>query len=209
MGRKYGYMRVSSEEQNSDRQKQALLDQGINKNMIFEDKISGKDFNRPEYTLLKEKILREGDTLFIKELDRLGRNARLIKKEWEELMEMGVSIVVLDMSILDTREYKNGMEEVITNIVLELLSYMAEKERENIRKRQREGIKQAKKQGKHLGRPRLEMPDDFGEYYKKVYIDDEMKAVEAMKEMELTKTKFYDFKKQYEKENDMEIKNKF
>ena len=209
MGRKYGYMRVSSEEQNSDRQKQALLDQGIKENLIFEDKISGKDFNRPEYTLLKEKILREGDTLFIKELDRLGRNARLIKKEWEELIEMGVSIVVLDMPILDTREYKNGMEEVITNIVLELLSYMAEKERENIRKRQHEGIEQAKKQGKHLGRPPLEMPDDFGEYYKKVYIDDEMKAVEAMEKMELTKTKFYDFKKLYEKENNIDTYTKY
>jgi len=86
---------------------------------------------------------------------------------------------------------------------------MAEKERKNIRKRQREGIEQAKKQGKHLGRPPLEMPDDFGKYYKKVYIDDEMKAVEAMEEMELTKTKFYDFKKQYEKENDIDTYTKY
>jgi len=86
---------------------------------------------------------------------------------------------------------------------------MAEQERENIRKRQREGIEQAKKQGKHLGRPPLEMPDDFGEYYKKVYIDDDMKAVDAMEAMELTKTKFYDFKKQYEKVNNIDTYTKY
>lgn len=207
--REYGYMRVSSKEQNSERQRQALLEAGIKEDYIFEDKISGKDFNRPDYTLLKEKILREGDTLYIKELDRLGRNAKLIKEEWKELTDMGVDIVVLDMPILDTRDYKNGMEQVITNIVLELLSYMAQKEREKIRKRQKEGIKRAKEQGKKFGRPRVEMPDNFGEYYDKVYIEDKMKAVEAMGEMGVTKTKFYDFKKQYEEENDINEHTKY
>ena len=200
MGRKYGYTRVSSQDQNLDRQHKAMIDAGIEDNLIFEDKISGKDFDRPAYKLVK-RVINKGDILFIKELDRLGRNADMIKEEWKELINKGVYIVVLDMPILDTRQYKAGMEKVISNIVLELLSYMAEQEREKIRKRQKEGIAAAKAAGKHLGRPPLETPDNFEEYYKKVYVNNEITAVQAMEELELTKTKFYDFKKEYEKKN--------
>ena len=200
MGRKYGYARVSSKDQNLDRQHKAMIDAGVEDNLIFEDKISGKDFDRPAYKLVK-RVIDKGDILFIKELDRLGRNADMIKEEWKELINKGVYIVVLDMPILDTRQYKAGMEKVISNIVLELLSYMAEQEREKIRKRQKEGIAAAKAAGKHLGRPPLEMPDNFEEYYKKVYINNEITAVKAMEELELTKTKFYDFKKEHEEKN--------
>ncbi|MFW6029866.1 MAG: recombinase family protein [Halanaerobiales bacterium] len=204
--REYGYIRVSSKNQNPERQIVAMKKAGIKEDHIFIDKLSGKDFNRPEYILLTKKILREGDTLYIKELDRLGRNADKIKDEWKVLTDKGVNIVVLDMPILDTRQYKNGMEKVITNIVLELLSYIAEQEREKIRKRQKEGIAAAKARGQQIGRPSLKMPDNFGEYYKKVYIDNKMTAVNAMEELGLKKTKFYDFKKEYEE--DLEDKSK-
>lgn len=201
MSRDYGYIRVSSKEQNSGRQKQALLEQGIDEDLIFEDKMSGKNFDRPDYQLLK-RVIRKGDTLYIKELDRLGRNAKLIKQEWQELSDMGVNIVVMDMPILSTKD-KDDTQQLISNIVLELLSYMAEQERKKIRKRQAEGIKRAKANGKHLGRPPMEMPDNFGEYHKKVYRDNEMTAVEAYKELDISKTKFYQFKKKYEKENEL------
>jgi DNA invertase Pin-like site-specific DNA recombinase len=203
MSRKYGYIRVSSKEQNSDRQRQAMLDAGVKENRIIEDKISGKDFNREGYKYLTKQLLRKDDILFVKELDRLGRNAEKIKEEWKDLTDMGVDIVVLDMDILDTRQYKNGTEKLITNIVLELLSYMAEQERNKIRKRQAEGIKEARRKGVDLGRPKMEMLDNFDKYYKKVYIDDDMTAVEAYKELDISKTKFYDFKKKYEKENNI------
>jgi DNA invertase Pin-like site-specific DNA recombinase len=203
MSRKYGYIRVSSKEQNSDRQRQAMLDAGVKENRIIEDKISGKDFNREGYKYLTKQLLRKDDILFVKELDRLGRNAEKIKEEWKDLTDMGVDIVVLDMDILDTRQYKNGTEKLITNIVLELLSYMAEQERNKIRKRQAEGIKEARRKGVDLGRPKMEMLDNFDKYYKKVYIDDDMTAVEAYKDLDISKTKFYDFKKKYEKENNI------
>lgn len=197
--REYGYIRVSSKEQNLERQRKAMIEQGIDEKLIFADTVSGKNFNRPDYQLLK-RVIRKGDTLYIKELDRLGRNADMIKNEWKELTDTGINIVVLDMPILDTRQYKAGMEKVISNIVLELLSYIAEKERQSIRKRQAEGIAAAKAKGKHLGRPKATRPAEFEEYYKKVYINKELSAVQAIKGMNLTKTTFYKLKNEYEKE---------
>lgn len=160
--------------------------------------MSGKDFDRPEYQLIK-RLLKKDDVLFIKDLDRLGRNYRKIKEEWKEItMDIGADIVVLDMDLLDTRKFKNGMEELISNIILELLSYMSEKERNKIRQRQREGIKKARENGVHLGRPKIEI-DDFEYYYNKVYHQEEMTAVEAMEELDVSKSTFYRRKKEYEK----------
>jgi DNA invertase Pin-like site-specific DNA recombinase len=199
-GRKYGYIRVSSKEQNPARQEDALLKAGVEKDYIFMDKMSGKDFDRPEYQLIK-RLLKEDDVLFIKDLDRLGRNYRMIKEEWKEItMDIGADIVVLDMDLLDTRKFKNGMEELISNIILELLSYMAEKERNKIRQRQREGIEKARKDGVHLGRPKIEV-DDFSYYYDQVYDKEEMTAVEAMEELGISKSTFYRRKSEYEDEN--------
>ena len=198
--RKYGYIRVSSKEQNPARQKDALLKAGVEEDYIFTDKMSGKDFDRPEYQLIK-RLLKEDDVLFTKDLDRLGRNYRKIKEEWKEItMDIGADIVVLDMDLLDTRKFKNGMEELISNIILELLSYMAEKERKKIRRRQREGIEKARKDGVHLGRPKIEV-DDFSYYYNQVYDKEEMTAVEAMEELDISKSTFYRRKSEYEKKN--------
>ena len=149
----FAYIRVSAKDQNEARQLEALKGLGINDRDIFIDKQSGKDFDRPKYQALKA-TLRKGDTLFIKELDRLGRNADEIKREWYDItQEIGAYIVVLDMPVLDTRPKQNGMadmEKLISNIVLELLSYMAQKERDNIRTRQAEGIAAARKEGKRF-----------------------------------------------------------
>ena len=197
IGRKYGYIRVSSKEQNPARQEDALLKAGVEKDYIFMDKMSGKDFDRPEYQLIK-RLLKEDDVLFIKDLDRLGRNYRMIKEEWKEItIDIGADIVVLDMDLLDTRKFKNGMEELISNIILELLSYMAEKERKKIRQRQREGIKKAKENGVNFGRPKIEV-DDFEHYYDQVYNQENMTAVKAMEEMDISKSTFYRRKSEYE-----------
>ncbi len=197
-GRKYGYIRVSSKEQNPARQEEALLKAGVEKDYIFIDKMSGKDFDRPEYQLAK-RLLKEDDVLFIKDLDRLGRNYRMIKEEWKAItMDIGADIVVLDMDLLDTRRFKNGMEELISNIILELLSYMAENERKKIKKRQREGIEKARQNGVHLGRPKIEM-DNFEYYYDQIYSQENMTAVKAMEEMEVSKSTFYRRKNEYEK----------
>lgn len=129
--RHFGYVRVSSKDQNETRQLEAMKDLGILQRDMYIDKQSGKDTNRTGYQSMKNS-LRKGDILFIKELDRLGRNAQDIKREWQEItQEIGAHIVILDMPILDTRQYQNGLEKLISSIVLELLSYMAERERED------------------------------------------------------------------------------
>jgi DNA invertase Pin-like site-specific DNA recombinase len=194
--REYGYIRVSTKEQNLDRQFKSMIDAGVKEELIFEEKQSGKDFDRPQYQLIK-KILQKGDTLFIKELDRLGRNADQIKEEWKAITDKGSNIVVLDMPILDTRQYKNGMEKVITNIVLELLSYMAEREREKIKVRQAEGIAAAKAKGKLLGRPHATYPKEFTKHYEQ-WKSGEITAVKAMELLSMKRTTFYKLVKQYE-----------
>lgn len=146
-----GYARVSSTEQNLERQIRQLKEFGCEK--IFSDKISGKDFKRPDYQKMKS-LLRFGDTLVIQSLSRLGRTKQGILDEWKGLMDKEIDIVVLDMPILDTRKYKDleGIGQLITDIVLQLLSWMVEEERENIRENQRQGIEIAKKEGKYKGK---------------------------------------------------------
>ena len=174
----YGYARVSTKEQNEQRQIEALINYGVEEKYIKIDKASGKDFNREKYQLLKNEILRPGDILVIKELDRLGRNMDDIKKEWQDLIKMGIDIEIIDTPILNTGNKTDLEKNLISNIVFELLSYMAEKERIKIRTRQREGIdcmpvdpktgkRYSKKTGKVTGRPvKNEYPKDWEEKYK-------------------------------------------
>ena len=152
-GKIYGYIRVSSYDQNEQRQLLALKAKGVKDKFIYKDKQSGKDFNRPQYKKLLKK-LRNGDLLYILSIDRLGRNYAEIQNQWRILTkEIGIDICVLDMPLLDTRINKDLMGTFIADLVLQILSFMAQSERENIRKRQAQGIAAAKARGVHLGRP--------------------------------------------------------
>ena len=158
----YGYARVSTTGQNLDRQIEELKKNGLSNNQIFIDKESGKDFDRPSYKKLKNR-LKYGDTLFIKSIDRLGRNYTMILEEWRYLtMEKNINIVVIDMPLLDTRnDKKNLVGKFMSDVVLQILSFVAENERENIHQRQAEGIKIAKSKGIKFGRPQTPTPKNF------------------------------------------------
>ncbi len=159
----YGYVRVSSQDQNEDRQMLEMADLKIEPDKIYMDKQSGKDFNRPNYIALVER-LEEGDLLYVKSIDRLGRNYKEILEQWRILTkEKAVDVVVIDMPLLDTRNGKDLMGTFIADLVLQILSFFAESERENIKKRQAEGIKAAKLQGVIFGRPVIVPPDDFSQ----------------------------------------------
>ena len=158
---KYGYIRVSSREQNEDRQRIALRKVGVAEKNLYLDRQSGKDFERPQYKSLLYK-LKKDDLLYIKSIDRLGRNYEEILKQWRLITkDKGVDIVVLDMPLLDTRRGKDLMGTFLADIVLQVLSFVAENERDNIRQRQAEGIAAAKARGVRFGRPPLPLPDNF------------------------------------------------
>ena len=157
----YGYIRVSTREQNEDRQRLALAALPVPKENIYMDKQSGKDFERPQYRRLVRRLRRD-DLLYVKSLDRLGRNYSEILEQWRMLTkEKGVDIAVLDMPLLDTRRGKDLMGTFLSDIVLQVLSFVAENERDNIRQRQAEGIAAAKARGVRFGRPPLPLPDNF------------------------------------------------
>lgn len=196
MGRTFGYARVSSTEQNLDRQIEALVHYGVDERDIITDKQSGKDFQRAGYIMLKQQILRSGDTLVIKEMDRLGRDYEAIKNEWQELQRMGVDIVIIDTPVLNTKEKSDLEKSLICNIVFELLAYTAEKERRKIHARQAEGIKIAMKNGADFGRPKIEPPVGF-EQVCRSWLNGEITAVAAMKTLGLKKTTFYKLVKTY------------
>lgn len=159
----YGYIRVSSIDQNESRQWIAMREQGIEEANIFMDKQSGKDFERPQYKRMLKKM-KEGDLLCVLSIDRLGRNYIEIQNQWRELTrERGIDICVLDMPLLDTRQGKDLMGTFIADLVLQILSFVAQNERENIRKRQEAGIAAAKQRGVKFGRPRAEIPEGFEE----------------------------------------------
>lgn len=161
----YGYVRVSTKEQNLDRQLHAMSGFGVPEVQIYQDKLSGKDFERPAYQCLLKK-LKSGDTLVIKSIDRLGRNYDEILEQWRIITkEKRAAIVVLDMPLLDTRQGRDLTGTLIADIVLQLLSYVAQTEREFIRQRQAEGIAAAKARGVHMGRPAMEKPDNYSEVY--------------------------------------------
>ena len=163
----YGYIRVSSLDQNEDRQTVAMDELKIPAEQIFTDKISGKDFKRPAYQSLVKK-LKQGDLLYIKSIDRLGRNYGEIQNQWRILTkERGIDIAVIDMPLLDTRNGKDLMGTFIADIVLQILSFVAQNERETIRKRQSEGIAAAKARGVRFGRPVKKPPENFGELVKR------------------------------------------
>lgn len=163
----YGYIRVSSRDQNEDRQLISLREFSIPNKYIYTDKQSGKDFDRPQYQRLLRK-LKPGDVLYIKSIDRLGRNYKEILQQWQLLTKkMDVDIVVLDMPLLDTRRGKDLMGTFLSDIVLQVLSFVAENERDNIRQRQAEGIAAAKARGVKFGRPPLPLPENFAEAAKR------------------------------------------
>ena len=163
MGNQYGYVRVSTREQNEDRQIMALNSAEVPKQNIYVDKQSGKDFNRPMYRKLLRR-LRQDDLLYIKSIDRLGRNYGEVLEQWRILTkEKKVDIVVLDMPLLDTRRGKDLVGTFLSDIVLQVLSFVAENERKNIRERQREGIEAAKLRGVNFGRPLKPLPENFEE----------------------------------------------
>ncbi len=162
----YGYIRVSSKDQNEDRQLIALSEVVVERKNIYLDKKSGKDFERPQYKKLLRK-LKKDDLLYIKSIDRLGRNYEEILQQWRVLTkEKGIDIVVLDMPLLDTRRGKDLMGTFLSDIVLQVLSFVAENERTNIKQRQAEGIAAAKAKGVKFGRPPLPLPDNFYEVHK-------------------------------------------
>ena len=177
----YGYMRVSSKEQNEDRQKIALTEMGVPENNIYMDKQSGKDFERTQYKRLLRK-LNENSVLYIKSIDRLGRNYGELNEQRRIITkEKKADIVVIDMPLLDTRREKNLLGTFISDVVLALLSYVAENERTNIKQRQAEGIAAAKARGVKFGRPPLPIPQNFYQMHKdwragKITIEEAAKA---------------------------------
>lgn len=192
---KYAYIRVSTEKQNIDRQ-YALLSQYVDNNHIYIDKESGKDFNRKNSQKLK-KILKNGDELYIKSIDRLGRNYNLITDEFRYLSKtIGVVIYVLDMPFINTFNEvidNDTLRNFVIDLVLQILSFIAENERNNIKERQLEGIKIAKLKGKHLGRPKLIIPTNFSSIINKVN-NKELKLNEALKILKISKTTYYKYK---------------
>ena len=160
-GSVFGYVRVSSADQNEDRQLVAMREKGVKPSNIYMDKQSGKDFKRPMYNRMVKR-LREDDVIFVKSIDRLGRNYEEILEQWRFLTkEKKVDIVVLDMELLDTRRGKDLMGTFLSDVVLQVLSFVAENERKNIRERQKEGIEAAKMRGVQFGRPKRDLPDNF------------------------------------------------
>ena len=194
----YGYARISSADQNEQRQLKALLDYGIKEDNIFIDKKSGKDFNRENYQLLKQILKRtKNNLLVIKSIDRLGRNYKEIQKEWQELMEY-TDIKILDMPLLDTTLNKDLLGTFISDLILQVLSFCAENERTNIKERQAQGIAIAKAQGKYKGgKKRLNMPNNFEEEYSKWRLG-QQSAKTTMENCLLKRTTFYAMVKKYE-----------
>lgn len=197
MQKEFGYARVSTTHQNTDRQIDALLEYGIDERNIIVDKQSGKDFNRVGYLALKNTMLRSGDTLVIKELDRLGRNKKMIKEELEWFKAHGIRVKILNVptSLIDV-DGQDWVMDMVSNILIEVMSSIAEEERLKNHQRQAEGIDAARAKGVKLGRPTLKKPDNYDEVMQKVF-SGELKAVEAIKLLGVGKTSFYKLKKIY------------
>jgi DNA invertase Pin-like site-specific DNA recombinase len=200
----FAYIRVSSKDQNEARQLTEILELGLNERDIFIDKESGKDFNRSQYKALKQ-CLREGDLLYIKSIDRFGRNSKEIKKEWEDITQnIKADIKVLDMPLLDTTQYKDQLGSFVSDLVLQVLAFVSERERDNILQRQAEGIAVAKAKGKHLGRPQLNIStiskqqrQALENNYPK-WKEKEITGVAFMSLLELKKNSFYKIIGEYE-----------
>ena len=188
--RTYGYIRVSSTDQNEDRQLIALREKDVSEKNIYTDKQSGKDFNRPQYKKLVKK-LRTGDLLYILSIDRLGRNYEEIQNQWHILTkEIGIDICVIDMPLLDTRNGKDLMGTFIADLVLQILSFVAQNERENIKKRQAEGIAAAKAKGVRFGRPEKKIPDNFPVIVHK-WEQKQLSFREVLQQCDMSEASFY------------------
>lgn len=191
MGQKYGYVRVSTKEQNEDRQLIAMEENEVFSNNIYVDKQSGKDFDRPMYRKLVKRM-RKDDILYIKSIDRLGRNYEEIIEQWRMLTkEKKIDIVVIDMPLLDTRRGKDLMGAFLSDIVLALLSYVADNERCNIRQRQHEGIVAARIRGVKFGRPVKSIPENFKEIVQ-MWCQKEISAKQAADMSQIPLSTFYE-----------------
>lgn len=197
MQKEFGYARVSTAHQREDRQVQALLDYGIEERNIVVDKESGKDFNRLGYLSLKEKWLRQGDTLVVKELDRLGRNKAKIREELEWFRAEGIRVKILNVptTLLDC-EGQDWVLDMVSNILIEVMASVAEEERFKIHRRQEEGIAVAKAKGVVFGRPSIAKPANY-EAVMALVDSGQIKAVEAMRELGVKKTTFYKLRQAY------------
>lgn len=186
----YGYVRVSSTDQNEDRQMIALSNMGVPRKNIYMDKMSGKDFERPQYQNLLNR-LKPGDLLYILSIDRLGRNYEEIQKQWRIITkEKNVDTCVIDMPLLDTRQGKDLMGTFIADLVLQILSFVAENERESIKKRQEEGIAAAKAKGVRFGRPEKHIPDNFSILIK-LWEEKKLSLAEVIKQCDISEATFY------------------
>lgn len=198
MGNVYGYVRVSSKDQNEDRQVITMREMQIPEQNIFIDKQSGKDFNRPQYKRLLRRV-KPDDLIYIKSIDRLGRNYAEILEQWKVITkDKHVDLYVMDMPILDTRREKNLLGTFISDLVLALLSYVAENERNNIRQRQAEGIAAAKARGVHFGRRPNPLPDNFYEIYQQWKMK-KISISEAARQCRMPQTTFFERARAYEK----------
>lgn len=196
MGNIYGYVRVSSFDQNEDRQMVAMHDTGISEKNIYIDKQSGKDFERPKYKKLVKK-LKTGDLLYVLSIDRLGRNYKDIQDQWRILTkEIGIDICVIDMPLLDTRNGKDLMGTFIADLVLQILSFVAQSERENIKKRQAQGIAAAKARGVRFGRPETQLPDDFQAIIN-AWEKGSISTADALKKCSMSESTFYRKRREY------------
>lgn len=186
----YGYARVSSTDQNEDRQLAALYEKNVHKKNIYIDKQSGKDFDRPQYKRMITK-LKNGDLLYLLSIDRLGRDYEEIQTQWRLLTkEIGVDICVLDMPLLDTRSGKDLMGTFIADLVLQILSFVAQNERENIKIRQAQGIVAARARGVKFGRPEVQPPDNFDRIVEQ-WLKKQMPIGDAIRQCNMSKTTFY------------------
>lgn len=201
MQKKYGYARVSSKEQNLDRQIDALRQYVVSDRDIITDKESGKDFDRQGWQMLRGQLLRDGDTLYIASLDRLGRNKAQVLEEMQTLKKLGVRLVVLDLptTMMDAPEENKWVIDMINSLLIEVMTTIAEQERHTIRQRQAEGIAAAKARGKKLGRPAAEFPSDWARIYV-AWKNGGISAVQAMQELHMKRSTFYKLVKEYEKD---------
>lgn len=198
MSKTYGYIRVSSADQNEARQWIAMNGKAVPKQNIYLDKQSGKDFNRPQYKRMLKK-LKSGDLLYLLSIDRLGRNYEEIQNQWRILTkEIGIDICVLDMPLLDTRNGKDLMGTFIADLVLQILSFVAQSERENIKKRQAQGIAAAKAKGIRLGRPPKPLPENYHQVYQR-WKSGKITGIEAAKQCGMTMSTFRYQARIYEK----------
>lgn len=191
----YGYARVSAKDQNEMRQMISLAAFPVERKKIFLDKLSGKDFNRPQYKKLLRKLKR-GDILVIQSIDRLGRNYEEVIEQWRTITkEKQANVVVQDMPLLDTRKGRDLTGTLIADIVLQLLSYVAQTERENIKRRQAEGIAAAQRRGIRFGRPRKAIPPEF-EPLRRLWERGEISGREAARQLEISHNTFFEWAKE-------------